>query len=149
MDIMGFLSSIFSSILPILFKKKEPTEFDKEYEKLRFDVAEALDYYACYYHYPVDLAKQPDHKIPQEYETASEKLRKLGTTASALAATITKKNLSLKPVLMSISGNLIGLSNSMCTPYNCDYPYDNHSDVRVAEIRKMLGIEIEKPLRRA
>ncbi len=147
--ILSFISNILAAILPSLVKKKEPTEIDKRYEKLRFDVAEALDLYACYYRDPVDLAKQPDHKLPQEYVTASKELRKLGSTASALAATTKRKNPSIKTKLMVVSGNLTGLSNSMCTPYNCSYTYDNHADVRVAEIRKQLDIEIERPLRRS
>lgn len=120
--IIGFFTNILAAILPSLFKKKEPSESDRRYEELRFDVAKALDLYARCYHDPVDLAKQPDCKLPQEYLTASEELRKLGSTASAISATISGKEKTLatrKSALMTVSRNLIGLSNSMCTPYNC------------------------------
>ena len=148
--IIGFFSNILASLLPFLFKKKEPSEYDKQLEKLRFDIAAALTMYARCYHNPVDLAKQADHSLPPEYETASVELRKLGSTARALAATIPvkKKNLPIcKSTLLRVSVCLIGLSNSMTTPYNCglshvDRKYVNASE---AEIRRLLCIEIERP----
>lgn len=144
--IIGFFSNILSSILPFLFKKKERSEFDKQYEKLRFDVASALTMYACYYHNPVDLAKTESHKLPKEYDDASVELRKLGSTASALAATIPEKGKKLpitKTDLDIISGSLIGLSNSMHTPYNCGTTREERDFVteREKEIRKILHIE--------
>lgn len=89
--IISFFLSILSTLLPFLFKKREPTELEKQYEKLRFDVAKALTMYACYYHNPVDLAEMSEHKLPQEYVTASYELRKLGSTASTLATTMSEK----------------------------------------------------------
>ena len=145
--IIGFFTNILATILPSLFKKKEPSESDRRYEELRFDVAKALDLYARCYHDPVDLAKQPDCKLPQEYLTASEELRKLGSTASAIAATISRKEKRLakrKSDLMTVSRHLIGLSNSMCTPYNCGFSYEDREWVNSieAEIRELLHIEI-------
>ena len=144
--IIGFFSNILSTILPFLFKKREPTEFDKQYEALRFDVAKALTMYACYYHNPVDLAQMPEHKLPQEYVTASDELRKLGSSASALAVTIPEKEKKppiTKADLDNVSGCLIGLSNSMTTPYNCGVSAHALDFVaeREAAIRKLLHIE--------
>ena len=150
--IIDFFTNILAAILPSLFKKKEPSEWTKNYEKLRFDIAKALDLYFRCYRYPVDLATQPNFKPPQEYVTASEELRTLGTTASALAATIPvkEKNLPIyKSTLLRVSSCLIGLSNSMTTPYNCGSSYVDRKYVNAseAEIRKLLCIEIERPLR--
>lgn len=142
--IISFFSNILSAILPSLFKKREPTEFDKQYEALRFDVAKALTMYACYYHNPVDLAQMPEHKLPQEYVTASDELRKLGSTASALAVTIPEKKFPItKDDLDNVSGCLIGLSNNMITPYNCGTSYEERAFAtdREKEIRKLLHIE--------
>ena len=152
--IIGFFTNILAAVLPSLFKKKEPSEWSKNYEKLRFDVAKALDLYSRCYCYPVDLATRPDRKLPQEYVTASEELRMLGSTASALAATIPvrEKNLPIcKSALMTVSRNLIGLSNSMTTPYNCGPSREDREfvDASEEEIRKLLCIEIERPLRRS
>lgn len=145
--ILNFISNILTAILPSVFGKKEPAESERQYEKLRFEVAKALDLYARCYHDPVDLAKQSDHKLPQEYVTASEELRKLGSTASALAATISRKEKRLakrKSELMTVSRHLIGLSNSMCTPYNCGSSYEDRKWVKSceAEIRELLCIEV-------
>lgn len=144
--IIGYFSNILSAILPFLFKKKEPSEFVKHYEKLRFDIATALTMYARYYYNPVDLAQMPEHKLPQAYVTASDELRKLGSTASALAVTFPKKETKLpitKADLDNISGCLIGLSNSMNTPYNCVATRKERDYVaeREKEIRKILHIE--------
>ncbi len=144
--IIGFFSNILASLLPFLFKKKEPSEYDKQLEKLRFDIAAALTMYARCYHNPVDLAKQADHSLPPEYETASVELRKLGSTARALAEIIPEEENHL-PIstadLLIISGNLIGLSNSMHTPYNCGASNEDRDVVgmREAEIRTLLRIE--------
>lgn len=144
--IISFFSNILSAILPSLFKKREPTDLKKRYEKLRFDVAEALTMYACYYHNPVDLAQMSDHTLPQEYVTASNELRKLGSTASALAATMPEKEKKLpitKTDLANVSGYLIGLSNSMTTPYNCADigEFRDYSYMREEKVRKLLNIE--------
>ncbi len=144
--ILNFISNILAAILPSVFKKKESSEFEKRYEKLRYDVAIALTMYARYYHSPVDLARQSDYALPQEYEIAATELRKLGSTARALSETIQEKEKILpinKADLMSVSGNLIGLSNSMCTPYNCGSSWEDRDAVRKyeAEIRKLLCIE--------
>ena len=145
--IIGFFSNILASLLPFLFKKKEPSEYDKQLEKLRFDIAAALTMYARCYHNPVDLAKQADHSLPPEYETASVELRKLGSTARALAATVSRKEKRLakrKSELMTVSRHLIRLSNSMCTPYNCGSSYEDRKWVKSceAEIRELLCIEV-------
>lgn len=145
--IIGFFSNILASLLPFLFKKKEPSEYDKQLEKLRFDIAAALTMYARCYHNPVELAKQADHSLPPEYETASVELRKLGSTARALAATISRKEKRLakrKSELMTVSRHLIRLSNSMCTPYNCGSSYEDRKWVKSceAEIRELLCIEV-------
>ena len=143
--IINFFSNILSALFSSLFKTREPTEFDKQYEKLRFDVASALTMYARYYHYPVDIAKQPDGKLPPEYENASIELRKLGSTASALAAIIPakgKKQIEKKKKLEDASGCLIGLSNSMNTPYNCAFTSEDRRNVKgiELEIRKNLQL---------
>ena len=144
--ILNFISNILAAILPAVFGKKETSEHEKQYEKFRYEVATALTMYARYYHSPVDLARLSDHSIPQEYEIASTELRKLGSTARALAETIPEKGKKFpisKDDLMSVSGNLIGLSNSMCTPYNCGSSWEDRDTVREyeAEIRKLLCIE--------
>ena len=144
--ILNFISNILAAILPTVFGKKEISEYERQYEKFRYDVAAALTMYARYYHSPVDLARQLDHALPPEYEMASTELRKLGSTARALAETIPNKGKKFpisKDDLISVSGNLIGLSNSMCTPYNCGTSLEDRDAVREyeAEIRKLLCIE--------
>ena len=143
--ILNFFSNMLSALLPSLFKTREPTEYDKQYEKLRVDVAYALTMYAPYFHYPVDIAKQPGGKLPPEYEKASVELRKLGSTASALAATMPakrKKQIEKKKKLEDASGCLIGLSNSMNTPYNCAFTSEDRRNVQgiELEIRKNLQL---------
>lgn len=120
--IWSFISSIMSAILPSVLKKKEQSEFEKQCESLRFDVARALTMHARYYCNPVDLADTEDNKLPQKYDMASNELRSLGAKASALAAIFPTEQNNLhinKNALSEVSGYLIGLSNSMTTPYNC------------------------------
>lgn len=143
--LVEFFSNILSVLLPNLFKKHEPSELDKKYEQLRFDVAQALTMYACYYGNPIDLAKQADCKLPSAYEKASTELRRLGATASAIAAMSSpkKKKPITKSKMMDVSGALIGLSNSMTTPYNCDIPSVHFEIIHDCEdiIRKNLELE--------
>ena len=120
--IWSLISNIISAILPSVFKKKEPSDFEKQCASLRFDVARALTMHTRCYCNPVDLARTEDNKLPQKYDMASNELRSLGAKASALAATFPteKKNLPInKNALSEVSRCLIGLSNSMITPYNC------------------------------
>ncbi len=146
--LLNTFSNILSTILPFLFKKREPSEFTSKYEQLRFDVAEALVMFSRCYHNPVDLAKQIDHKLPLEYETASSELRKLGAKASALSATISqkeKKSYVYKENLNAVSSNLIYLSNSLVTPYGC---YETSDDQDYAtkcedEIKRILDLQNE------
>lgn len=142
--VIGFFSNILTTILTLLFKKKEPSEYEKQFEKLRFEIATALTMYARYYHNPVDLARREDHSLPQDYKTASAELRKLGSTASAIAETTPEKKLPIsKADLMKVSGCLIGLSNSMCTPYNSGSSREDRAVTREfeSEIRKLLRID--------
>ena len=139
--IFSFISSFFAPLLPLLFKKKENV---KQFEKLRFDIAAALTMYARYFHNPVDLARQADHSLPQDYKTASAELRKLGSVASALAETTPEKKLPIsKADLLCVSKNLIGLSNSMCTPYNSGSSREDRAVAREyeLEIRNLLRID--------
>lgn len=143
--LIEFLANVLSSLLPAVFKKREPSELDKKYDQLRFEVAEALAMYACYYGNPIDLAKQADCKLPSAYEKASTELRRLGSTASAIAAMSSpkKKKPIAKSEMLDVSGALIGLSNSMITPYNCDVPSIHFEMIHKweATIRKNLKIE--------
>ncbi len=143
--VLNVISSIFTTIFPFFFKKPELSQFEKNIEQLRFDVSTALTMYACYFHNPVDLAKQPNQQLPSNYENASNDLRKLASTARALAETYPskiRKNAISKDALNSVSANLIGLSNSMTTPYNCSISRDdfNHIGERETQIRQLLCI---------
>ena len=142
--IIDFLVSILSAIFPKLFGKRESSKFEKQYQQFQFDAAAALTMYACYYSNPVDLAKLPDKKLPPDYATASTELRKLGSTARALAATMdeTKTTIS-KSDLENVSHYFIGLSNSMSTPYNCCASTEELRAVREwqSEIKKHLDID--------
>ena len=86
--ILGFISNILTALFPFLFRNRDPSEFNKKCEKLRFDVAAALTMYSRCYNDPVDLAKQPNHNLPADYQTASNEIRTLATIAKALAATM-------------------------------------------------------------
>lgn len=136
--------ALLSSILPTtLNMRRDVIEFNNKYNQMRSDIAAALTMYACYYHNPLDLAKQPDHKLPPSYETASVQLRTLGATASALAAIIPEKSKKIqtnKSDLREISGYLIGLSNSMHTPYDCGASIEDLRAVREweTEIKRLL-----------
>ena len=156
MTIWEGVVSVFTDLLPsvLLLKEKisnknELAEFEKEYKKMRLDIAFALSFHACCYSNPIDIAKIPDHQLPQDYEKACDELRKLGAKASALAATLPEKERHLpisKNALIEVSKNLIWLSNSLYTPYNCDVSY-NHAEriaQHVKEIRMALGIEISE-----
>lgn len=143
--LLEFFANVLSTILPTVFKKREPSEAKKEYDQFRFDVAEALATYVCYYGNPIDLAKQPDHKLPPAYENASTELGKLGYRASAIAATSDpkKKKPIVKSEMIAVSEALIRLANSMTTPYNCGVS-PVHSELihkEEAIIRKYLQIE--------
>lgn len=139
--------ALITSVLPLaLNKRKLKKEFEEKYRQLQSDVASALTMCACYYHNPIDLAQMPEHKLPQEYVIASNELRKLGSTAIALSVTIPEREKKLpitKADLDNVSGCLIGLSNSMTTPYNCGVSAHALEFVaeREAEIRKLLHIE--------
>lgn len=93
----------------------------------------------------IQREKQPDHKLPPSYETAFVQLRTLGATASALAAIIPEKSKKIqtnKSDLREISGYLIGLSNSMHTPYDCGASIEYLRAVREweTEIKRLLKI---------
>lgn len=144
--IINFFSNILSALFSSLFKTREPTEFDKQYEKLRFEIVKALTMYSCNYYNPVDLAQMPEGKLPQEYVVASDELRKLGATANALGATMPAKKKKLpitKDALSEVSSYLIGLSNSMTTPYNCGVSSQMLQAVQEweSEIKRLLSIE--------
>ena len=146
--IINFVINILSAILPKLFSKRELSEFSKKYEKLRYDTALALTMYARNYHNPVDLAKTRDNTLPQDYINASNELRKIASEAKALAAIMNEKRPPIKKSdLEDVSSYLIGLSNSMTTPYNCstlsEVMRDEKNAVREweARIKKLLNID--------
>lgn len=141
--IINFLVSILSAIFPKLFGKRESSKFEKQYQQFQFDAAAALTMHACCYSNPVDLAKLPDKKLPPDYEVASTELRKLGSTARALAATMDEKKTTIsKSDLENVSHYFIGLSNSMSTPYNCCASEEELRAVKKweADIRNLLNI---------
>ena len=148
-SIISLITSIialFAAVCPLIINKQKQkrAEFDRKYNELRTAVASALPMYACCYHNPINLAKRADHKLPPEYETAQTELRKLGATASALAATMPEKGKKLNATrveLGRVSECLIGLSNSMSTPYGVSQ--DDRDCVRdiEKEIRDLLHIE--------
>lgn len=138
--------ALLTSVLPTALNTQHfSVEFDNKYNQLRTDVATALTMYACYYHNPVDLAEQADHRLPQNYETASVALRALGSTASALAAIIPEKKRfqARKADLIDVSGYLIGLSNSMQTPYNCSMSTEEKQAIRDWEAKTKKALKID------
>lgn len=144
--VMEVLSSILLIVLPLVIKKREPSELEEKYAQLRLDVAKALTLYACYYKNPVDLARLPDQKLPPAYENARTELRKLASEASALAVILESDCKSppfTKEEMTEVSNNLIGLSNSMNTPYNCGVSREDLDDAREyeARIRALLNIK--------
>lgn len=120
-DFFSILTSLFGTLFPFFAQKKEVPEVQKRYEEIQFEVAQALTIYSCYYHNPVDLADYPDGKLPSQYTNASDKLRELGSKMAAFSETLPEKVKDL-PItagqMSNVSRYLIGLSNSMTTPYN-------------------------------
>ncbi len=139
--------ALLAAVLPSASNlRRNAIDFCNKYNQMKSEVVAALTLYSQFYHNPVDLAETEDHKLPNNYDDASVELRKLGATACALAAIIPEKEKHLpisKADLMNVSGNLIGLSNSMCTPYNSGSSLEDRAAVRAreAEIRKLLRIE--------
>lgn len=141
------LIALLTSVLPsTLNMRRNVIDFRNKYDEFRSSVASVLTMYACYFHNPVDLAKTEDHRLPQKYDIASDELRNLGATAKALSAIVpaNKKKLPIaKEELNDVSGYLIGLSNSMSTPYNCCASAEELRAVREwqSEIKRLLDID--------
>lgn len=126
-------TGIFSAILPELFKRHDASKWKVEYENFRFSVSQALYIHAQCYHNPVNLAEQPEGNLPSAHQVASEELRRLASTASAIAAMLSprdEKQLITKSELSDVAGYLLGLARSMATPYNCEMEREDLDDVR-------------------
>ena len=121
--IISFIGSIINTLLSHLLGHEKPiSEAKKKYDTLRNDVAEALTMYANCLHQPLDIAKLPDGKLPEDYCEGSRKFRELGAKMDALAKTMPNniKDVPIKQTeIIKASKCLIGLSNNFSAPYNC------------------------------
>lgn len=71
--------------------------------------------------------------MPSAHQVASEELRRLASTANAIAAMLSprdEKQLITKSELSDVAGYLLGLARSMATPYNCEMEREDLDDVR-------------------
>lgn len=116
----------------------------RHYKEIRGKVAYALSYYGNVYTDVIDLATA-DMKYIEEHKRVSDELRILGCELGAIAAMRYSFSVGMPKadVLNNASGCLIGLSNSLFTPYNVpdasfDYARKNH-DLAV-EIRQLLSL---------
>ncbi len=97
----------------------EVSQTKKQYNEIRKSVSEALTLYANRYHNPLDIADLPNHALPASYIEASDELRKLGAKIIAVSEVIENDFPISQEDLHTVGSNLIGLSNSMTTPYGC------------------------------
>lgn len=114
----------------------------QEYKKQKAKIAAALTLYANCYSNPVDLAKTEDNKLPNYYEVASVELRKLAAELRGLNEIISWCRILIprKNELDEVASCLIGLSNSMNTPYNTTMSetHISKTEERENEIKKKL-----------
>ena len=144
MELITGIVEFLKTIISLIMSKDKTSEFSKNYDDLRFDIATALAMYAQYYHNPVDLARMPDQKLPPKYAEASEKIRVLASKTRALSQTLPdkEKNAEIKSRLHDISACLFGLSNSFITPFNCGITteHQRYVDEYEREIKKILKL---------
>lgn len=91
----------------------------QNYKKLRGKVSQSLTLYACYYCNPVDIVDS-NNELPDDYKAASKALRALASELRAFLEILSwcRFGIPSKKKLYTVSAELIGLSNSMCLPYN-------------------------------
>lgn len=133
-SILSFIAFVLSQIY---YKGIE------QFKTLKAKTSYILIYYANIYGNPVDLAKMPNHQLPEDYIGAANELRTLAADWRAF--------IEMKPVpglfiasnrkLADVSGNLIGLSNSLTVPYNSGDSSDRRENVkRRDEIKRLLRL---------
>ena len=143
---LGFITSLISSILPGLLKKKEASEHRKNYDEIRREVAEALSMYACCFYNPVDLADTQDHKLPSFYDEGSVRIRALAAKLKALAETLPtgKNDLPINADdMLDAARYLFGISNSFHTPYGMGSSSTDWQHLRgwEDELRRLLDLK--------
>ncbi len=133
--VANLIVAVVPAFVPYLFI---PSEYSKEYKQLRKDISSALVLYADCYSNPVDISKT-NNQLPQKYQDASARFRELSSRLRAFLETLPcrrrKPKKNTKPgkkhsrgksdriptveQLDTAANGLMGLSNSMQTPYNC------------------------------
>ena len=69
----------------------------------------------CFGHNSVDIS---NNELPDDYKATAEALRALASELRAFIETLPWYKFPFKEALYTVSAELIGLSNSMCLPYN-------------------------------
>lgn len=116
-----------------------PTE---EFEKLRRKINSTLSLYACYYTNQIDIANS-DKKLVEQYSSAADTVRMIAVELRAFVDDEKRKKYKKIGVveISTAASNLMGLSNSFFTPYNCPGMTENMENRKTAdEIRKLLGM---------
>lgn len=111
--VSGVCVYIFGEILQTIWI--EPLQ---KYKQLKRDIVWALSYYANVYTNVIDSASA-DEKVKAEYADDRDKLRKLSCDIRSFVETLSWFRLGIpsKKRLIDASDELMGLSNSLTSPY--------------------------------
>lgn len=119
----------------------------RKFERVRLDIAGALEYYANVYSNPIVI--NPELEFPENYSQASASIRKLGTDLRACIQQLSNnkfvRKVSRLPShdhIKKASASLIGLSNGLsCTADNMVFGLIDTNHKRRDEIRELLRIK--------
>lgn len=130
--IVGFIVFLYSKVYYKIYEK---------YKDLKVHTSYSIVYYANLYNNPIDLAEVADNKLPENYNKASDELRKLAAEWEAFkqykifssAFPISDKKIS------KVSSNLIGISNSFTHPYGTkDRETNKYNRDIIGKVKKIL-----------
>ncbi len=115
----------------------------QKYKELKQRIAEKLSFHARYYSNVVDLAKI-DEKQKEAYDSASEDLRNLSCELTGFIETLSwiKIGIPQRKDLKEAATELMGLSNSFFSSYNCTPTSEDNINNRKAanRVRKVLKL---------
>lgn len=111
------------------------------YNAIKAKIAYNLVYYANVYHNPIDLGTIGDNQsLPQNYNEASDNLRKLAAEIAGFAEERSMLSIFIKTSRISeVQSSLIGLSNG-CKGRNIDYLIE-HNEKREEIIKSKLQLK--------